>query len=533
MSLTGSNNEEKIWHYLKSKGFNDYACSGIMGNIFAESSLMPKNLQNTYEKKLGYSDEEYCTAVDNGTYINFERDCAGWGICQWTFHTRKKSLYEFAKSKNKSIGDLETQLDFIMIELEKDFLNVLNSLKNATSIRQASNSFLFGYENPADKSLAVQDKRTSYGQKYYDKYASKTTQKTQTTGDKNMTEKELRNKLVSIAESFNGCKESDGSHKKIIDIYNDNLPYGYYRMSYIDPWCATYVSAVGIKAGLSDIVFIECGCERMINLYKNAGRFVEDDSYVPKEADIIFYDWDDNGIGNNVGFSDHVGIVVSVNGNTMKIIEGNMNNAVGYRTLQINAKYIRGFGIPDFAKVAKNSSTSNSGTESSSNTSSQSSLKFKIGDTVKFIGNKHYVSSDSIFPSKCKSGEAKITAVSNGAKHPYHVIAIKESGSTVYGWVNASDIVPKITYNTGNVKVDYAQKFSASLSGTYKTTDNLNMRSGAGTSKDVLTVIPKGDTVSCYGYYTPVKGVKWYYVSYKDKNGKDFIGFVSSKYLNK
>lgn len=84
-----------------------------------------------------------------------------------------------------------------------------------------------------------------------------------------------------------------------------------------------------------------------------------------------------------------------------------------------------------------------------------------------------------------------------------------------------------------NVKIDYAKSFSKSLAGTYTTKANLNMRTGAGISKVVLTVIPKGSKVTCYGYYTSVIGTKWYYVAYKDAKGKIYNGFVSSKYLKK
>lgn len=84
-----------------------------------------------------------------------------------------------------------------------------------------------------------------------------------------------------------------------------------------------------------------------------------------------------------------------------------------------------------------------------------------------------------------------------------------------------------------NTKIEYAKSHLKSLSGTYYTIDNLNLRSGAGTSKSILTVIPKGGKVTCYGYYTTVSGVKWYYVVYKNMNGKEYTGFVSSKWLKK
>ena len=89
MSLKGTTNEEKIWNYLIGKGLSVYGAAGLMGNLYAESGLRPNNLQNSFEKKLGMTDAEYTKAVDNGTYTNFEKDGAGYGLAQWTFWTRK------------------------------------------------------------------------------------------------------------------------------------------------------------------------------------------------------------------------------------------------------------------------------------------------------------------------------------------------------------------------------------------------------------------------------------------------------------
>lgn len=168
-----------------------------------------------------------------------------------------------------------------------------------------------------------------------------------------MTETQLRAKVVSKAQEWLGCKESDGTHKKIIDLYNSvkPLPRGY-TVQYKDAWCATFVTAVGIAAGLSDIIMRECGCGNMVKLYQSAGRWQENDAYVPNAGDVIFYDWQDSGKGDNTGSPDHVGIVCSVSSNTIKVIEGNKNNAVAYRELQINGKYIRGFGVPNYAGKA-------------------------------------------------------------------------------------------------------------------------------------------------------------------------------------
>ena len=171
-----------------------------------------------------------------------------------------------------------------------------------------------------------------------------------------MTELELRQKVVNIAKAWLGAKESDGSFKPIIDLYNTirPLPVGY-KVQYTDEWCATYVSAVGFKAGLKDIIFPECGCGRMIALYKAKGRWQEKDSYRPSIGDVVMYDWQDGtnyASTDNTGNPDHVGIVAGINGDTITIIEGIKGQAVAYRNLKVNGRYIRGWCLPDYASLA-------------------------------------------------------------------------------------------------------------------------------------------------------------------------------------
>lgn len=173
-SSTGSDSDAKlIWNFFLNKIGNEYGVAGLMGNLYAESSLKSNNLQQTYENKLGYTDVTYTTAVDNGTYGNFVKDSAGYGLAQWTFWSRKQNLLEYAKSKNKSISDLTMQMEFLWQELSTGHKAVLNDLKNATSVLEASNSVLTKFERPAKQDESVQKKRAEYGQKYYDKYATK------------------------------------------------------------------------------------------------------------------------------------------------------------------------------------------------------------------------------------------------------------------------------------------------------------------------------------------------------------------------
>lgn len=171
-----------------------------------------------------------------------------------------------------------------------------------------------------------------------------------------MSENEIRQKVVSTAKKYLGCKESDGSHKKFIDRYNSFQPLPRnHRMTYTAAWCATFVSAVAIECGLTSIMPIECSCGHMISLYKKLGRWQENDAYVPRPGDVIFYDWDDGKDFANTddkGAPEHVGIVTGVSGGVISVIEGNKNDAVQTREVKINGRYIRGFGLPDYASKA-------------------------------------------------------------------------------------------------------------------------------------------------------------------------------------
>lgn len=82
------------------------------------------------------------------------------------------------------------------------------------------------------------------------------------------------------------------------------------------------------------------------------------------------------------------------------------------------------------------------------------------------------------------------------------------------------------------VKVEVAKGFDKTLAGAYKTMASLNLRTGAGTNKTILTTIPQGGTVRNYGYYNVVNGVKWLYVQ-SSVGGKTYTGYCSSKYLKR
>lgn len=166
--------EGHIWYYLQANIGNEIGAAGMMGNMQAESGLKTNNMQNSFEKKLGMTDEQYTAAIDNGTYTRdqFINDGAGMGLCQWTSSGRKAGLYDLKSSRGCSIADFGLQMDWLWKELTTRYKSVLDGLKKATSIYDATVLVLTKFESPADQSEAVRQQRTSYSQYFYDKYAT-------------------------------------------------------------------------------------------------------------------------------------------------------------------------------------------------------------------------------------------------------------------------------------------------------------------------------------------------------------------------
>lgn len=156
--------------------------------------------------------------------------------------------------------------------------------------------------------------------------------------------------VVDAAERYLGYGEEDGSYREILEQYNNHTPLAQgYAVQEGDSWCATFVSAVAIEEGITDILPTECGCQRQISLFQELGRWEEQDSYRPLPGDVIYYCWNHPPLfGDCTGWANHVGIVVGTFGPFIKVIEGNKNDRVEYRYVLQNDFRIRGFGLPEY-----------------------------------------------------------------------------------------------------------------------------------------------------------------------------------------
>lgn len=358
-------NEEKIWKFLKSKGFTDFGVAGLMGNLYAESGLSPINLQNSYEKKLNFTDQSYTQAVDNGGYTNFVKDAAGYGLAQWTYWSRKQNLLNYARSVGKSIGDLDMQLEFLCKELS-GYSAVWKTLQSAKSVFEASNAVLLQYERPANQSEAVQNKRASYGQAYYDKFAQSMTKE----GVGSLTAIE---RLIATAKAEEGYLEkatnaqldsktanagSNNWTKYARDLDNIGNIYNGKKNGYA--WCDVFVDWCFIKTfGVDLAMKLLCqpyggagaGCTYSVQYYKQKDQFHKSN---PQAGDQIFFTND----GGKTSY--HTGLVIAVGNGKVYTIEGNTSSAPGVvpnggcvrtKSYNLTATYIGGYGRPDWSLV--------------------------------------------------------------------------------------------------------------------------------------------------------------------------------------
>ena len=94
----------------------------------------------------------YTNDVNEGSITNFVYDGKGYGLAQWTYHTRKKAFLNFPYAQRKSIGDLDMQVDILIKELQTEFGRLWNTLCSTHDIRTASDEVLTQFECLVDMS---------------------------------------------------------------------------------------------------------------------------------------------------------------------------------------------------------------------------------------------------------------------------------------------------------------------------------------------------------------------------------------------
>lgn len=318
--------------------------------------------------------------------------------------------------------------------------------------------------------------------------------------------------VVDLARSWVGRKESDGSFKEIIDIYNSFSPLPRnVKMEYDWPWCACMWSALAIALGYTDIMPIEISCGLLVEKAKELGIWIERDSEVPKPGWGLLYDWDDNGVGDNTGWPDHIGTVTYVNeaDGQMLITEGNYSDQVKTRAFAIDSHYIRGYIAPRYSEDA----------ESYVEVTPESPAPLK-----QIV--------EEVIAGAWGNGETRKRLLRENGYDPEEVQKMVNAALSAPEPEKPGAAVPNIPFQEAMIAECYAQNFSKDVAGMYSVTANLNLRNGAGTSFVSMVVLPKTSMVRCYGYYTLRDKTKWLYVE-TIYNQVKYTGFCSISYLKK
>ena len=470
--LTGKNNEEKIWNYLTSAGLNACGVAGLMGNLYAESGLSPTNLQNSFEKKLGMTDAQYVDAVDNSTYTNFVHDSAGFGLWQLTYWSRKEGFLKYAKSKGKSIGDMETQLEYLLVELKQ--YGLLSALKTATSVLEASNLILLKFEKPASmNSAATQTKRAGYGQTYYDKYAA---------GQTAIGGIKMNKKPVSYLQTDARWKN------KPYRVKGENSTIG-------DSGCGPTAAAMLLSTLTGKTITPEDTCKWSVDHgYKALGNGTYYAYFAPQFAAYGIKCWQLNWVN-----AYHNPKATSFD-ETVKYLKQ------GYYAIALMKKgtwtggghFVVLWWADDKVRINDPASTKDNRLNGNLATFKNEAAYFWIVDAREYNNSGKLVDGS--------------------------VAEIKPE--------NVPQAAPGATAERKATGV--AKSFDKGLAGTYTVTagSGLHIRNVAGSKAGSMIVLPHGTKVQNYGYYTLVGNVKWLYIQVTYQ-GVKYTGFSCGEYLKK
>lgn len=326
----------------------DGACA-MLGNLQEESGFKVNNLEDTANTRLNMTDEQYTQAVDNGTYSGFVHDGAGYGLFQVTWYMRKQYYLDFVRSRGKSIGDLDVQIDYMLWELKNMYPAVWKMLTSGSSLYDCTKELLYKWENPREKEENLK-RRYSYAQSWRNEFGKKVV----TT---KMTQQEAIQAVLNCARNEIGYHEKTSNSN--LDSKSANSGSGNYTKYAKDldavtnfyngakngyAWCDIFVDWLFYKLfGADTAMKMLCqpaksagaGCLYSAQYYKQAGRFFSQ----PQPGDQIFFSY-------APGEYSHTGIVESVSGSTVNTIEGNTSDQVARRSYPVSGSSIVGYGRP-------------------------------------------------------------------------------------------------------------------------------------------------------------------------------------------
>lgn len=523
-------NAEKIWNYLLKKLNNPYSAAGIMGNLYVESGLSPINLQNTYNTRLSLTDIEYTNAVDDNTYSNFVKDGAGYGLAQWSSSSRKLKLFSMAKAKNVSIGDLETQLEFMLEELS-GYKDVMEVLYNAKSVKEASDIFLVRYERAADQSNKAKEKRAAYGQNYYDNLIKEKEEIIMANYDKYI--KSTGTHYISNSGSDERKKYSGGAA-------GDQTGHEWeLRAWYNRPWTHVFRYEKDPRVGQT---LAELGCAAALN--NNIGydqyqrttywKQLQAVGYDPAKITIKCEEDCSAGTAANVKAAGYIlGIKALQNVSSSMTSRNTISQlkAAGF-TVLTESKY-RSSGnylLPGDILLYENHHVAINVTKGKKAVAVNVSTTITSTPAVSLPIIGTALAKATMFVRPSENSTKNYGTVSKGSK--VQVVELLDSGWMKIIW-NNSPTGYGFTSNKNNKYYTYTKLEVTTIpTNVYVTTGKVNVRSNAGKTNKILVSLPSNFKVNATGNEKEVDKVKWLEVKFTYKN-KEYTGYISTRYLKK
>ena len=380
-------NVEKIYSYLRNIGCTYDGAVGIIGNLQGETSdFNPISVEgmsnpNSYLRQAGLTETEYTRRADNniptvnGKY--FIRDAIGYGIVQWTYWERKQNLLNYAKNADKSIGDLDLQLNFMIQEVKNKYTTAWKVAIDGSKYTKVVKIWVEDYEKPANVSRAIET-RTQYAKYWYNYFknwnATPETEKPQP-GEKpnqpSLVDTDRR-KVVKMALAQLGYREKrtntqldDTSANAGTNNYTkyardlDSISGFYNGKKNGYAWCDIFVDWCFVQSyGVTKALELLCqkmgssgaGCTYSMGYYRNKKQFIRRSVGKPQVGDQIFF-------GTGLDNSTHTGLVVAVDDSKVYTVEGNTNDnptvvaegiGVYYKSYPLNKTSIIGYGRPNY-----------------------------------------------------------------------------------------------------------------------------------------------------------------------------------------
>jgi len=351
--------QEHMYRTFRKAGMTVEGACAVLGQIQHEGVFISNNAEDS--KKI--VDAIYTRQVDNGiiTKHQFMYDGIGYGYAQWTFPDRKGLMYDFHRARGKSIGDSETQIAFLLWEMQHSFPIQWRLVTSSHDLADISWQLLDKWENPDGKE-AQKPIRYKSAKGFYDQFKDLDIE-----GTSSMTKQEAIDLVLNLARSEVGYREKASNSQ--LDDKDANAGTGNWTKYARDldglrnfyntakngyMWCDVFydwlfVKCFGAELGrqmlCQPLNSAGAGCKFSVQYYKQYGRWI---TGTPEPGDQIFFSY-------APGEYSHTGLVETVSEGVVTTIEGNTSESVGRRSYAIGSSTIAGYGRPRWELAADTS----------------------------------------------------------------------------------------------------------------------------------------------------------------------------------